>query len=96
METFCLFATVGMIMATLFVGIGVIIGDAHRCNKEQCGRLDNCRFLSDGGNRNRSRDNGSDIPDREEIENVLYVLRLGASETEKKVIDYLIEKEGVD
>ncbi len=48
----------------------------------------------------KMNDSGTQVrnepPDPEEIELVLYNLRLGASEREKRVIDYLIDKEGVE
>ncbi len=42
--------------------------------------------------------NGMDrrIPSPEEISNVLYLFRIGASNREKRVLDYLIDKEGED
>ena len=45
---------------------------------------------------NAGKPDGMDRPDPtpEEISTVLYLLRLGASCREKKVIDYLINKEG--
>lgn len=41
---------------------------------------------------------GMDRPDPtpEEISNVLYLFRIGASNREKRVLDYLIDKEGED
>ena len=42
------------------------------------------------------QDMGSDVPSPEEISRVLWVLRLGASATEKRVIDHLIRQEGCD
>lgn len=48
----------------------------------------------------KMNDSGTQVrhepPDPEEIELVLYNLRLGASEREKRVIDFLIDKEGVE
>lgn len=58
---------------------------------------------SDGHNDNSSDPvdvvwecNGMDRPDPtpEEISNVLYLFRIGASNREKRVLDYLIDKEG--
>lgn len=40
------------------------------------------------------KDEGKYVPTPEEIETVLYLLRISASNHEKQVIDYLIDKEG--
>lgn len=56
-----------------------------------------CNSVPDSDNNGRERD-GMDRPDPtpEEISNVLYLFRIGASNREKRVLDYLIDKEGED
>lgn len=55
---------------------------------------DRDRFIgADNVDSDRERD-GLDRPSREDIENVLYTFRVGATGKEKKVIDYLINREG--
>lgn len=83
---FCVALT--SIMAVLLVGIGVQIG---RSDKGE----------SDGDNdiklyvRNRDRDRSSVVRySPEEVTSVLTVLRMGASEHEKQVIDYLMDRLG--
>lgn len=93
MEFYAFLITMGAILALAFIGIGVCIGDAYGRDKEQCERFDTDGILPDGRDGNRSGDNRPDIPNREEIERVLYNLRIGASQVERRVIDYLIDKE---
>ena len=89
--------TMGMLISFGCVGMGVTIGRVDRRDKEQCERSDTSGVLSDDRLRMGSGSDGCDIPlDREEITNVLWVLRLGASYREKRVIDYLLDKEGVN
>lgn len=86
---FCI--TLSLVMAVLLVGIGVTIGRNDK--GESNGDIDN-RVCVHCGDRNRSRDHGhTEQMDPEEIISVLYLLRIGASNREKQVIDYLIDKE---
>ena len=82
--------TVGALICFALFGIGVICG---RYDKEQPNRDSDIRIYIPVRYRNRGRNNRQDIPDKTEIENVLYTLRIGASDREKRVIDYLIDKE---
>ena len=87
--------TMGMLMSFGLIGIGVCIGDAYRNNKESSDGSDISGVLSDVRLRDGSSCDGSPVSvDRQEIEIVLYNLRIGASEREKAVIDYLLDKEG--
>ena len=104
MEWSMFLITMGMLMAFGFIGIGVCIGEGMAK-----GQLHKCDSGSDvsGGDPNLSdstvgdsdrtehsgQDLGSDDPTPEEIGQVLWVLRLGASTEEKRVIDHLIRQE---
>ena len=89
METICLFVTVGLVMAVLFVGIGVCIG---RMDKDEfSGRrgLDSDISIGDG---DRVSDNGFDKQmDAEEVINGLQYLRMSLSPKEKEYLDYACE-----
>ena len=105
MEWSMFLITMGMLMAFGFIGIGVCIGDGlaktqlHKCDNNpdvSGGDTD----LSDSGMGETDRaehsgqDLGSDEPSPELVASVLTVLRMGASQTEKAIIDYLLTKEG--
>lgn len=88
---FCI--TLGLIMAVLLVGIGVQIG---KYDKEFPTGDDDVKLYV--RNRNRDRNRGGDHGqleqmDPEEVTNILYLFRIGATAREKQVIDYLIDKE---
>lgn len=89
MEVVIICITLGMVISVLFIGIGAVIGgmDQGKLNRD-----------SDSGLYSDSSDGECDgmdrlIPSPELIEMVLYNLRIVASQTEKEVIDYLIDKE---
>ena len=89
--------TMGMLMSFGLIGIGVCIGDVYRNNKESSDGSDISGVLSDVRLRDGRSCDGSPVSvDRQEIEIVLYNLRIGASEREKAVIDYLLDKEGAE
>lgn len=86
--TICI--TLGALICLVFTGIGVCFG---RSSKEQHDPDSDVTVYIPLRYRNRSGDK-RDNPSRQEIEDVLYTLRIGASNREKWVIDYLIDKEG--
>ena len=107
MEWSMFLITMGMLMAFGFIGIGVCIGEG--LDKRELCKCDSGSDVSGGdpnlrdsamGDSDRAehsgQDMGSDVPSPEEISRVLWVLRLGASATEKRVIDHLIRQEGCD
>ena len=71
------------------IGIGVVIGD-HK--DTPYGDSDVTVYIP-MRYRNRCRNKRDHKPTSEEIVDVLCVLRLGASDYEKSIIDYLIDKE---
>lgn len=75
----------GMIMG---VFIGAVLETEHDGHNDNHDHSDSDDRKRDGMDRH--------IPTPEEISTVLYLLRIGASQREKEVIDYLIEKEGND
>lgn len=86
--------TIGALIVFASIGIGVCFGrNDERHNTTEYGFDPDIRIYVPLRYRDRGRDNGQDIPDKREIENVLYTLRIGASAREKRVIDYLIDKE---
>lgn len=87
----CIGFLAGVAFSAILVAGGVLYADWM--DKRELYRDRGC--ISDVGDPDRQRD-GMDryIPTPEEIEQVLYVLRIGASNREKEVIDYLIDKEG--
>lgn len=87
--------TIGALLALAFIGIGVIIGDVNRNNKGQSLPDSDVRLYVYSRYRDRGSDKRGDKPDDKEIEDVLYTLRIGASNREKRVIDYLIDEKGV-
>lgn len=86
----CLCLTVGALIVFASIGIGVCIG---RDYKGQPDSDSDVTVYIPLRYRDRSRDK-RDNPSRQEIEDVLYTLRIGTSNREKWVIDYLIDKEG--
>lgn len=86
---FCI--TLSLIMAVLLVGIGVTLG---RCNNGELNDDSDIRIYVPDRHRNRGSDHGQlEQMDPEEVTAVLYLLRIGASDREKQIIDYLIDKE---
>jgi hypothetical protein len=86
---FCI--TLGLIMAVLLVGIGVQIG---RSDSRQLNDDSDVRIYVPDRDRNRGSDYGQPQQmDPEEVTNILYLFRIGATAREKQVIDYLIDKE---
>ena len=82
--------TIGALIVFASIGIGVCFG---RSDKEQHDTDDDVIIYIPLRDRNR-RGNKRDIPpDAREIVDVLYMLRIAASSREKKVIDYLIDRE---
>ena len=105
MEWSIFLISMGMLMSLGLIGIGVCIGDGLA--KTQLHKCDNSpdvsggdTYLSDSGMGETDRaehsgqDLGSDVPSPELVASVLAVLRMGASQMEKEVIDYLLTKEG--
>ena len=86
----CLCLTVGALICFACIGLGVCIGVRH--DKGQSVSDSDVRIYVYSRDRNRGSDK-RDNPSRQEIEDVLYTLRIGASNREKWVIDYLIDKE---
>ena len=86
----CLCLTVGALICFVFTGIGVCYG---RYDKEQPNRDSDIRIYIPVRHRNRSGNKRDSPPDAREIVDVLYMLRIAASSREKKVIDYLIDRE---
>ena len=82
--------TIGALIVFASIGIGVCFG---RCDKGQLNDDSDVRTYVPIRDRNRCGNKRDDKPDNKEIENVLYTLRIGASTREKRVIDYLIDKE---
>jgi len=85
----CIGFLLGAIVCIVFFGMGVCCG---RCNNEQSDDDSDVQLYVLNRYRTRSRDNRHDIP-KQEIVDVLYMLRIAASSREKRVIDYLIDKE---
>ena len=105
MEWSIFLISMGMLMSLGLIGIGVCIGDGLA--KAQLHKCDNSPDVSGGdtdlsdsgmGETDRAehsgQDLGSDVPSPELVASVLAVLRMGASQREKEVIDYLLTKEG--
>jgi hypothetical protein len=86
---FCI--TLTAIMAVLLVGIGVQLG---RSDSRQLNDDSDVRIYVPDRDRNRGSDHGQlEQMDPEEVTNILYLFRIGATAREKQVIDYLIDKE---
>ena len=80
---------VGVLVCIIFFSAGVIIGDKrHYCDDSDM-RIYVPNGSGSGGSNNRCSE-----PSPEDIETVLYLLRLGASDHERQIIDYLIDREG--
>lgn len=91
MEWGCMGFLLGAITAIIFVGIGVCFG---RSDKRELDNDSDVRVYIPDRDRNRSGNNGQlKQMDPKEVMTVLYLLRIGASNKEKHVIDYLIDKE---
>lgn len=90
MEMGCIGFLLGALVCLVFTGIGVCFG---RSNKEQPDPDSDMRLYVFNRYRNRGGDKRDRKPTSQEIEDVLFILRLGASDHEKWVIDYLIDKE---
>ena len=86
----CICMAIGALMCLIFTGIGVCFG---RCDKEQFDDDSDVRVYIPHRSGSGSRDKRDYKPTAQEIEDVLYTLRIGASNREKRVIDYLIDKE---
>lgn len=92
MDYYSFLIMIGALLALAFIGIGAVIGDAM-----DKGKLDRDSDLRVRDNRIPDDSVGLDRPDPptpEEIRLVLYNVRIGASQFEKRIIDYLIDKEG--
>ena len=103
MEYYVFLITMGMLLAAIFIGVGIVIGRDSKgtsCrdnNPIVCPGGDSNVCNSPMGNIHGEKRSGCDIrPDRKEISMILYTLRIGATDREKKVIDYLIDKEGAE
>ena len=86
--TICI--TLGALICLVFTGIGVCFG---RSSKEQHDPDSDVTVYIPLRHRDRSRDQRDNPPDAQEITDVLYMMRIAASSREKRVIDYLIDKE---
>lgn len=91
----CLCLVVGALIVFASIGIGVCFGrNDNRDNQRQSDGDSDVRTDVPIRDRDRCRDNGrAEQAEPEEVTNVLYMLRIGASDHEKRVIDYLIDKE---
>ena len=90
MEWGCIGFLLGAIVCLIFFGMGVCYGG---CDNEQSDDDSDVRIYVLNRHRDRSRNQRDDPPDAQEITDVLYMLRIAASHREKRVIDYLIDKE---
>lgn len=86
--TICI--TLGALICLVFTGIGVCFG---RSSKEQHDPDSDVNIYIPLRYRDRGSNKRDSPPDAREITDVLYILRIGASSREKKVIDYLIDRE---
>lgn len=84
--------TMGLLMGFCFLGVGICIGRLYQDVSD--GNSDSSDSPADSSGMDRSVDR--DPPTPEEIVNVLYVLRIGASNREKRVLDHLIDQEEGD
>ena len=89
MEMGCIGFLIGAITAIIMIGIGVVIGN----HKDTPNRDSDVSIYIPMRYRSRGWNQRDCKPTSEEIVDVLCVLRLGASEYEKSIIDYLIDKE---
>lgn len=91
MELICVGFLAGAIFAVIVCGTGVIYG---RCDNRQSDVDSDVRIYVPDRDRNRGSDHGQlEQMDPEEVTNILYLFRIGATAREKQVIDYLIDKE---
>ena len=86
----CICVTVGALICFIFTGIGVCFG---RSDKESHDRDSDVNIYIPMRYRDRGGNKRDSPPDAREITDVLYILRIGASSREKRVIDYLIDRE---
>ena len=85
----CMGFLLGALVSTIMIGIGVCYGN----HQDVCTRDSDVNIYVPVRYRHRSRTERVYQPTSEEVTDALYVLRLGASDHEKDVIDYLIAKE---
>ena len=90
MEWGCIGFLIGAIVCLVFFGMGVCYGGS---DPEQSDDDSDVRIYVLNRHRDRSRNQRDNPPDSKEITDVLYMLRIVASQREKRVIDYLIDKE---
>ena len=104
MEMGCIGFLIGAITAIIMIGIGVCFGRSNKDDVERDSKDDierehrpdyDITIYVPMRYRRGSRDKRDRKPTPEEIETVLYLLRIGASNHEKEIIDYLIDKEGI-
>ena len=86
----CIGFLAGAIVCLVFFGMGVCYGGS---DPEQSDDDSDVHLYVFSRHRDRSRDQRDNPPDAEEIIDVLYTLRIAASHREKRVLDYLIDKE---
>ena len=96
MEMGCIGFLLGAVVAIVMIGIGVLIGDYNGDIERKHGLDNDIRLYVPVRYRDRGRDKRSSKPTSEEIVTVLYLLRIGASNHEKEIIDYLIDREDID
>ena len=80
----------GAVVCLVFFGTGVCFG---RSDKEQHDPDSDVNIYIPLRYRDRGSSKRDSPPDAREITDVLYILRIGASSREKRVIDYLIDRE---
>ena len=90
MEMGCIGFLIGALVCLVFTGIGVCFG---RSDKEQHDPDSDVTVYIPLRYRDRGSNKRDIPPDAREITDVLYILRIGASSREKRVIDYLIDRE---
>lgn len=84
----CIGFMLGTLVCMIFFGAGVVIGD----KRTHDGDSDDIVYHFSPDRECGGMDRHDPTP--EEIETVLYVMRLGASDKERWILDYLIDKEG--
>ena len=90
MEWGCIGFLLGAVVCLVFFGMGVCYGG---CDSKQPDDDSDVQLYVLNRYRDRSRNQRDDPPDSQEITDVLYMMRIAASSREKRVIDYLIDKE---
>ena len=91
MEWGCIGFLLGAIVCIVFFGMGVWYGGS---DTEQSDDDSDVQLYVFSRHRDRGSNQRDNPPDVKEITDVLYMLRIAASNREKRVIDYLIDKEG--